>query len=346
MHLIGQEFAGQIISGDDPMNRGRYCVLIQELMHNIYDQSEGYIYCVNHVGNYRNTNSDNGIYGQYFPLQPGTKVIVKFFTNDLETGYIDRIISDYYPNSQPLGIPSEDRDQYYQLLRTVANDLIAITGNTTSGALPANSMVFYHKGSNVKVSFDPDGIHIYTKKSLDVQIDEDAYAQIDGDTDVMLGGDLQVSISGDNKISISGDSHLTVTGNISISTSGDHNLIITGQNNISVMGNNNLIVGGDCKITAGGNCDIKSTGNCNIDTATCNIKSSTSINLDSSSGININCGLAPSLPGASPGDASSANQLLMVANNLQSTSEQIATVSSNIDKVSTSLSATKLAFST
>lgn len=261
MQLIGREFAGRIVAGDDPKNRGRYKVLINELMYNIYDKEEGFIYCVNHVCDNRNTNSDSGIYGQYLPLQPGTRVIVKFNTNDLETGYINRVISDYHENSMPLGISTSERDHYYQLLRTIANDLVAVTDGTST--IPEGGMHLYHRGDNVHLIFDSTGIHIYTKKDFDEQVDGEAFIKINGNVTCKFNADVSIQISGNTKITTGSDCE--------------------------------IVAGGSTKITSTGDCDIVSNGTVNITSSggLCNIKSSGGpCNIDGAGGVNINCGFA------------------------------------------------------
>jgi hypothetical protein len=228
--LTDREFSGKIIPGKDPKNCGRYCVLIPELMYNIYDKEEGFIYCSNHVTNHRNSSSDNGIYGQYFPLYSGTKVIVKFNSEDLETGYIDRIISDHYENSMPLGISSDDRDQYYQILRTIANDLIAITHDTSQ--IPKNGIHLYHKGDNVNLIFDESGIHIYTKKDHDQQIDGESFIKVNGNVNCVFSSELNIQISGPVKITTSGNCDISSGGVCNVSSSGDCNVLAGGTCNI------------------------------------------------------------------------------------------------------------------
>ena len=230
MRLTDCVFQGTIIEGDDPKNRGRYRVVIPELMYNIYDQVEGYIYCNNHVTNSRNTSSNNGIYGQYFPLHAGTKVIVKFYAEDYETGYIDRIISDYYSDSMPLGIPTKDRDEYYQLLRTVANDLFSVTCETSS--LPKGGIHLYHKGDNVNLVFDETGIHIYSKKDFDQQIDGESFIKINGNVNCVFSSELNIQITGPVKITSSGNCDISSGGLCNVQASGDCNVLAGGACNI------------------------------------------------------------------------------------------------------------------
>jgi hypothetical protein len=249
-YLTDREFPGVITSelatssDQDPNNRGRYKVLIPELMYNCFDD-DGQIFCVNHVTKYRNNycNTGEGIYGSYFPLHPGTKVIVKFHEEDLQTGYVDRIISDYHVDSLPLELETSDRDEYYQLLRTIANDLICFTCNTTTDKVPAGGFHLYHKNDNVRLIFDATGIHIYNKKDLDIQNDGDSYIKIDGKSDIIIESDSNINIKSNNNITIDGTSDITVKGNSSVST----------------VGNGNVTVGGNCNVLVGGICSVQAT---------------------------------------------------------------------------------------
>lgn len=248
-YLTGREFSGVISSeeatsaDEDPKNRGRYRVLIPELMYNCYDD-DGQIYCVNHVTKYRNAycNTGEGIYGQYFPLHPGTRVIVKFYKEDIQTAYIDRIVGDFHQDSLPLELSGGNRDNYYQLLRTIANDLIAVTDQTSMSSVPKHSMVFYHKKDNVQVTFDETGIHIYTKQALDTQITKEAFIKVDDTIDIVIGKECQISIGSDNKIHIKGNNDLTVSGDCRVS--------IEGSGHVSVKGNCNIGVSGTCNVNA------------------------------------------------------------------------------------------------
>lgn len=257
MRLTDCTFQGTVIEGNDPKNRGRYRVVIPELMYNIYDKEEGFIYCSNQISGGRNSGSAKGIYGQYFPLHPNTRVSVKFASEDYSSAYINNVVSDFHDNSMPLVAGNEaQRDNFTQLIRTVSNDLITVTNETSAGEVPANSMAFYHKEDNVKVTFDPDGIHIYTKKDFDQQIDGKAYITIDKDTDVLLKQNLQIKILENNKVEITGNSDMTIIGNNKIFIKGDNDLTIEGNNKIGIIGNTDLSVGGNSKIGIMGDSDI------------------------------------------------------------------------------------------
>jgi hypothetical protein len=177
---VNVEYPGRIIEGLDnkDVNKGRYLVHIPELMYAI--KGEG-IYCVNHTHKWRDTYIEERVTdppvgtlpvgGSYYPLIVGTRVIVKFFAQDCASGYIDRVNSDYYSNSMPLGLQTEQRDDYYQLVRTHKNDLIAIsTLDEDTDALPKHSIHIYHNKDHVEVIFNEDGLYISSKEELVINV--------------------------------------------------------------------------------------------------------------------------------------------------------------------------------
>jgi len=179
--ITTREFPGKIISGEDDDNRGRYMVHIPELMYAIIgtedDDGSNGISCVNHVHKWRDTYLDEDdeegkkpIGGSYYPLKEGMHVIVKFFSEDFRSGYIDRIVSDYYSDSMPLKIKTSERDEFYQIIRTSQNDLIAICINTTS--LPKESIHIYHKKNKVQIICDSEGLHIEVKDKLQMKVED------------------------------------------------------------------------------------------------------------------------------------------------------------------------------
>ena len=176
------EYPGRILSGLDPENKGRYLVHIPELMYAIKDEG---IYCVNHTHKWRNTETTKidgetlvdgatELGGSYYPLVVGTRVIVKFFAQDCASGYIDRVNSDHYSNSMPLNLQPEQRDEYYQLLRTSKNDLIAIsTTEEDTDILPKHSIHIYYDKDQVQVICNEEGMFIVAKEDLQIVVEKD-----------------------------------------------------------------------------------------------------------------------------------------------------------------------------
>ena len=163
MELTNREFIGKVLPDADRTHSGRYYVHIPELQTN-RSETEG-ILVKNHVHNYRVTYSASGTYGSYFPLQPKTIVVVKFFINNLNSGYVERIISDADPQCLPFKIV--DRDNYYQVIRTPKKDnLLAIYEGSTEANVPKNSIHFYFNDTRTVFVIDEEGITIRTEDNL------------------------------------------------------------------------------------------------------------------------------------------------------------------------------------
>jgi hypothetical protein len=178
--ITNREFPGTIIAGDDLKNRGRYYVHIPELMYTIHDTDQNGILCANHTHKWRDTKStevtdDETITnsgtsepgGSYYPLLVNTRVIVKFFSEDYASGYIDRVISDFYPESLPEE-PGSSRDDYYQIVRSKKKDIIAI--NTDSHKL----WIHYYKDDEkwVTIELNDEGLHIRSEKDIKMSAEE------------------------------------------------------------------------------------------------------------------------------------------------------------------------------
>lgn len=216
--LINREFIGTILPDKDSTNRGMYKVNIPELQPHM--ESTSGILCKNHVCRHRISPSQNGVAGSYYPLQPGMAVIVKFFANHIESGYIDRVISDAYSNTLPLEII--ERDDYYQIIRTPKhNHLIAIyDGDSASKNVPKNSIHVYFNNSATVVVIDETGINIKT------------------------AANVNITVAGNSKITTTGTTDLKSTGNVNIESAGNINLKAGGNVNIEAGGDMNLKAGG------------------------------------------------------------------------------------------------------
>ena len=93
INLTSRLFIGTITNVLKPP--GYYEVKIDELLHL---SDTGIIVRDISIPN-RYTDSDQGSYGSFYPLQKGTKVIVKFLRNDLNSGVIISTYSDKFPTS-------------------------------------------------------------------------------------------------------------------------------------------------------------------------------------------------------------------------------------------------------
>ena len=210
--ISSREFIGVVLPDLDPKNQGRYKVHIPELMPH-FSETEG-IWVKNHVHKYRLTRPgefSRGVYGQYFPLHEGTRVIVKFFTDDFNSGYIDRIISDYResaqlvpPKFEVVDSYSNNRDETYVLIKTPKyHNSIYINEDTISDM---NIMKFIYnivkdeEGKDVthtKLEFSKTGPKLNTIASH--------FLRAEKDSDIIVGGRCNISISDGANVLIKGN---------------------------------------------------------------------------------------------------------------------------------------------
>jgi len=197
--LTNREFNAIVLDAKDPENKGRYLVRIP-LLQPLLSEKRG-IWVKNHIHKYRdNTGSGIGRYGQYFPLHPNTRVLVKFYENDFNTGYIDRILDDDIPNSTitgtsepayqrgstelprkriplPFGAKS-DRDEIYQVIRTPKYDnLILISEDSAGNPVPEDSIHIYHKRDYNRLVFNKNGAYITSKNKFTQIIKDNIYKE-------------------------------------------------------------------------------------------------------------------------------------------------------------------------
>jgi hypothetical protein len=234
-------YHGTILSDIDNKNRGRYLVNIPDLHVNV-EGNKG-IWCVNKLSNYTR-DSVNGDYGNYFPLQPGTRVKVSIQESQ-ETGEVVGLVSDKEDNSTPLGIPPKDRDSIYQVFKTSKSGNLMIICEEGMVSNPGNSM------------------HIY----FNTQIPGESY-----------GGDKDGSTFSNSKIRTriifdSNGLHIAVADNLNISINNDSNIAINGNSKVKISGNLDLHVLGETKITSDGPIHLKSNSEINIDGSAVNINS-------------------------------------------------------------------------
>ncbi len=314
-NLINKEFLAKILEDEDPKYQGRYKVYIPELMPHL-DENVG-IWVKNQIHSYRVTPSEKGIYGQYFPLQVGTYVIVKFYENDLNTGYISRIISDHEINSLPFKIT--DRDDYYQIIRTPKYDnVIAINEDTKDQ--PANSIHIYFNKDRTNIIIDEQGIHIYTQDNCDIEIDKDEhhhvhqnrYRTVDQNEEILIKQNRKLEVDqnediyvkGNRKRTTEGNEDILVKGNRSLQVDGNRNEKINGKYGITISGKYSIKVSGNIELSSSGNLKIYSSGPCNIDAGgPCTLRSGASVQIQAPS-IGLN-GSAPSTGPASGGSGNS-----------------------------------------
>jgi len=320
--ITNREFPGVII--DDPKfklnkqpkydnkNRGRYLVHIPELMYTLFDTETDGILCVNHVTKWRDTylgdKNQTAICGAYYPLKTGMHVIVKFFSEDYESGYIDRIVSDYYgdnvssdvsnieappeKNSMPLKIRPEERDEYYQVLRSDSNDLIAISTLTyqckcpkcgkllppdddktcatskcqdcnvnlvpeiENPVLPPKSIHIYHRNDVIRITMNDDGLFIDVNDKNASGIERDLQIRVNGDARVVVRKDCHVEVGHDARVKVFNDCQLEVGHDARAKIVHDCHTVVGHDAKIKVAN--------DCYTVTGHDADIKVQNNCRM----------------------------------------------------------------------------------
>ncbi|MEM4385651.1 MAG: hypothetical protein QXD03_03795 [Candidatus Anstonellales archaeon] len=194
--LTNKHFMGYIQADKDPENMGRYLVYIPELQP-IFSERKG-LWLKNDVAVYGDTQDHGKRYGQYFPLKPGTKVIVVFPYNDPNSGRIIRILNDDIPTASYTGTSTppkeakkysttnmgkppirinipfnawEDRDEVYQMIRTPSNNLFVIGESTSDKIIPKDSIHLYYKKDHSKIVINNEGFNFITKRNLQALIE-------------------------------------------------------------------------------------------------------------------------------------------------------------------------------
>lgn len=288
-------YHGIILEDIDPKNQGRYKVHVPAL-HQHIKTSEG-IWMKNHVHLWRDTsrhNVDPGVpniaaknsqdpfsvpshYGQYFPLQKDTRVLVTFLKNDYSTGEIVKIIADEKPGSLPLSLTPEERDEFYQLFRSPRfSNIIALNEETVTQ--PKNSFHFYFNKNRTKLIIDENGLHIYTDDNESVTITKDSNKHIIGNSKIEVESDLDTVVHGDQHTHVLGetdfiseeetrvlvgddfksaDFHLKIKGNCFIETESDTNILTEGDTFVRSLGETHLRSEEELRITSDMDLNIK-----------------------------------------------------------------------------------------
>lgn len=185
-------YHGIVLSIEDPRNMGRYKVHLPELQPLLEDDTGIWIKNQNHKWRY--TPSKYYMYGKYHPLQEGTLVLVKFYEDDLNTGYIDRIISDQIEKSQPqLGVDTEpqsvkDRDDVHVIFKTPKyHNSLMIFEDTEDGDagldgdLIPNSIHLYYNLMRTSLIINTDGIHLFTMDNYGITVAREYQKWVMGD---------------------------------------------------------------------------------------------------------------------------------------------------------------------
>lgn len=228
IQLSQHSYHGIILEDKDNVTQGRYRVHIAEL-HPLIGQDKG-ILCKNQSHPWRWGPSNDFMYGQYWPLQPGTKVIVKFYEDDFQTGYIDRIISDQVKNTTPkLGCGSNpeattDRDDVYVMFKTPKkHNLFTVLEDTSDsglGKIP-NSIHLYYNYRRSTMILNEDGIHWFTMDNRGVTVEGNNNEWIDASEKVYVKQDRDIYVAGSSsKHYSSGDYDMKCKGSARMSSQG------------------------------------------------------------------------------------------------------------------------------
>ncbi len=278
--LTEVEFIGTVLPDLDYLQQGRYKVHIPELMQHIMEDKG--IWCKNQVHAWRITPSDSGEYGSYYPLHPGTKVIVKFYKNDVNTGYVDRIISDAAIETDKEAQDSvtkkpalEDRDEQYIIFKTPKRFNVFYVNEETQNE-PNTIYLVYNRDGNPErrtvYRIDESGIHLWTRDNRRVRILLDENRQIDGNKTEYIKQTRKRNIGEHDSLAVRGDKVTTVaqsedrivfkTRTTNINENEDKT--VKGDQIENVEGSKDSLVKTDLTVQVQGDCNISVDGKCNI----------------------------------------------------------------------------------
>lgn len=199
-------FIGKVLPDLDPKNQRRYRVHLPLLLPHL-EEDRG-IWCKNHSSPCPPTPSDVGeSCGGYTPLQPGMFVRVGFQENDLNTGYINNVISDQRPNSATTGqgqnavqdTKNRDREHIHHRSPMTGNSSITTEQTATSDDPHCNEpnakIDIYNNRRTVSVQSE-QGEHKYTQNNKFTRIGQDKNEQVDANKTGYVMGDKKTNVDG------------------------------------------------------------------------------------------------------------------------------------------------------
>jgi hypothetical protein len=307
----GNKFKGTILPtiGLDEYNRGRYLVHIKEEHPHLSGITDG-IWCRNRTHPWRwNTDFIVGSYGSYYPLQPGTRVVVEFTDDNRDNGDIVSILADQdLLVSSPIWITQEQRDMvtipfktpyFYNIMQI--NELTTGFGNPLGNlnpifGQPYNSIHFYY---NTDVLDDPAALitspgTLPAFKEFCGETDDATASKTNIRTKYIINEDGVHFQTADNLyVSIDQDGHIAINGNTMIKLKKNVDIHIEGGDNstkVLIDGTVDVHIKKATKVKIDDNCDIRVTGDTKIWTiGDTHILSSGLTHIDASR-INLNCG--------------------------------------------------------
>jgi len=298
--LINKEFIGTVLGEPDPRQMGRYKVHLPEVMQHL-PEDKG-LWCKNQVHAWRITPSDDGEYGSYYPLHAGTNVIVKFYSNDYSTGYIDRIISDAQDDTDKEGQDARtvkpavlDRDEQYIIFKTPKKFNIFYVNEETEKE-PNTIYLVYNRDESPErrtvYRIDESGIHIWTRDNRRVRIKLDENKQVDGDKSLLVKQNRKANIAENDDLAVGGNRTINVIQDEDKIVYKDRRENIHGEQHLTTVKDKIENIDGNSDIGVGANLTIEVSGTCSISAGgPCNITSDAAVNIDAP-GINLNSGMA------------------------------------------------------
>lgn len=217
LNLRDNEYHGIILGDKDPKNQGRYKVHILDF-HPLIKEKEG-IWCKNQNHNWRIGPSEDYFSGSYYPMQPGTKVLVKFHQNDFHSGYIDRIVSDQVAQTNPkIGCgtinATTDRDEMYVMFKTPkCHNLFTVLEKTSDGGngltkeLIPNSIHLYYNYRRSTFIMNEDGIHWFTMNNFGETIEGHKNVWVNQNEKLYVQGNRDTYVNGNHKHFTLGNVH-------------------------------------------------------------------------------------------------------------------------------------------
>lgn len=165
--------------------------------------------------------TDMGNYGQYFPLHPGTHVIVFFPEDDPITAEIIKIIHDKKQDQMPLKIVTHDRNELTQIIRTARHDnIFAICERTISQ--PSYSTHLYTNLKTNKFIWDEHGYHRFVKRSIYTTVERSEHKKVNHTSYININRNKEEYICGNYTLQVDGTFHLKVGGDIHIEATGSN----------------------------------------------------------------------------------------------------------------------------
>jgi len=255
--LTGKTFVGYVLDKKDPAGMNRYAVYIPELMSNNIPGSK-YVFLKNGINTFvktRNpfsTNKEYISYGSYTPLIPGTKVLIEFLRNDINSGIIIGTDADV-----KTPVNQEKAQDYHLIYKSPKGSEIYIDEHKNIMHLRHNKGKSNIYLSDDEIIFQISEINaskgglerasslILSKEGLKITIDEDIVYQFDkSGFNLSLGKDtasiFQITKDGINIIGNKFVNIASESGKIHLSGAES---FITGYNELHLFGNDTRLTG-------------------------------------------------------------------------------------------------------